>query len=83
MDKVKLTIDGKEVTARANQTILEVIQENHHRRDPHPVPRAEAPALRFLLPVRGGGRRGQKADPVLLQPGGGQDGRPHRQPAHP
>jgi formate dehydrogenase major subunit len=29
MDKVKLTIDGKEVTARANQTILEVIQENH------------------------------------------------------
>ncbi len=29
MDKVKLTIDGKEVTASANQTILEVIQENH------------------------------------------------------
>jgi formate dehydrogenase major subunit len=29
MDKVKLTIDGKEVTARTNQTILEVIQENH------------------------------------------------------
>jgi formate dehydrogenase major subunit len=29
MDKVKLTIDGKEVTARANQTILEVIRENH------------------------------------------------------
>jgi formate dehydrogenase major subunit len=29
MDKVKLTIDGKEVTARANQTILEAIQENH------------------------------------------------------
>ncbi|MDD8012295.1 MAG: NAD(P)-binding protein [Acidobacteriota bacterium] len=29
MDNVKLTIDGKEVTARANQTILEVIQENH------------------------------------------------------
>jgi formate dehydrogenase major subunit len=28
MDKVKLTIDGKQVTARANQTILEVIQEN-------------------------------------------------------
>ena len=29
MDTVKLTIDGKEVTARANQTILEVIRENH------------------------------------------------------
>jgi formate dehydrogenase major subunit len=29
MDKLKLTIDGREVTARANQTILEVIQENH------------------------------------------------------
>jgi formate dehydrogenase major subunit len=28
MDKVKLTIDGKEVTARPDQTILEVIQEN-------------------------------------------------------
>ena len=28
MDNVKLTIDGREVTARANQTILEVIQEN-------------------------------------------------------
>ncbi len=29
MDKIKLTIDGKEVTARSEQTILEVIQENH------------------------------------------------------
>ncbi len=29
MDKVKLIIDGKEVTARADQTILEVIRENH------------------------------------------------------
>ncbi len=28
MEKIKLTIDGKEITARANQTILEVIQEN-------------------------------------------------------
>jgi len=28
MDKVKLTIDGREVTARADQTILEAIQEN-------------------------------------------------------
>jgi len=28
MEKVKLTIDGREVTARADQTILEVIREN-------------------------------------------------------
>ena len=28
MEQVKLTIDGKEVTARADQTILEAIQEN-------------------------------------------------------
>jgi len=29
MDKINLTIDGKEVSARADQTILEVIRENH------------------------------------------------------
>jgi len=29
MDNVKITIDGKEISARPNQTILEVIQENH------------------------------------------------------
>ncbi len=28
MDNVKITIDGKEISARPNQTILEVIQEN-------------------------------------------------------
>ena len=29
MEKIKLTIDGKEITASPNQTILEVIRENH------------------------------------------------------
>ena len=60
-----------------------MIQREPYRRHPHPVPRSQAAALRLLLPVRGGSRGGQKADPLLLQPGSRQDGRPHRQPAHP